>query len=702
MSFLNPLFLMALFAVLLPLVIHLLNLKKPKRIQFSTLAFFKELQKSTIRKIKIKRYLLLLLRLLAVACLAIVLARPFLPPIFGFGGNSKQPAIIALLVDNSISMARVGAKGPLIEQVKTIVDDIVSASGGEDRFLLQVTNGAEFTTSVLSKSQVASRLEQLDVNASGNYATPRLLQLTQAVNESQFQNKKIFIISDGQIQTDEALGAAVKEIPETISTTFVKLENVAVQNTYIENVSSPTSMVGKGTPYQLQAQVTNGGNVLAANQFLSLQVEGTTLGQYPIELTPGETQSFSFTLIPEKTGSLNGELIIEGDDFTHDNNYFFSIEVPDKRQILLVREDASAMQSFSFTQLVLDAPEQADAQLQYKRIDAAELANTQLNEYDAIILEGINRIPEYAFDRIQEFVQSGKGVMLFPSQNADINNYNEFLSLFNAGKIGGIVGDYGSTKMVATGDEILQDHPIFTGLFEQGDDEQLLFATPDIYYYYKLEAPSVGSGLNLITLNSKDPLVREKQFGQGKIIISAIGNGPDWSNFPVKALYAPFYYRSILYAASSQSGGFVAHTLGNKFVWEGDLNASSTKITANAQEITVVPQNLGGRIKIEYPAQEWESGWVEVSDGEKSYSIAANLPSNESNFLDQGSLDTLLASTANANFVDASTMDAQQLSESIKSSGFGKEVWLWFMLAGILLLIIESLVSIYFKAETIT
>lgn len=147
---------------------------------------------------------------------------------------------------------------------------------------------------------MVSRLEQLDVNASGNYTTTRLLQLTQAVNESQFQNKKIFIISDGQILADEALGASVKEIPETISTTFVKLENVAVQNTYIENISSPTSMVGMGTPYQLQAQVTNGGNVLAANQFLSLQVEGTTLGQYPIELKPGETQSFSFTLIPEK------------------------------------------------------------------------------------------------------------------------------------------------------------------------------------------------------------------------------------------------------------------------------------------------------------------------------------------------------------------------------------------------------------------
>ncbi|HBQ61566.1 MAG TPA: hypothetical protein DD671_18635, partial [Balneolaceae bacterium] len=106
MSFLNPLFLFALVAVGLPLLIHLLNLRRPQKVSFSTLAFFRELKNTTIKRIRIKRYLLLILRLLAIACLALVLARPFLPPALSGGGSAQAPALNAVLLDNSISMSR--------------------------------------------------------------------------------------------------------------------------------------------------------------------------------------------------------------------------------------------------------------------------------------------------------------------------------------------------------------------------------------------------------------------------------------------------------------------------------------------------------------------------------------------------------------------------------------------------------------------
>ena len=89
MSFLNPIFLLALLAVGLPLVIHLLNLRKPKRVKFSTIAFFNELKQTTIQKIKLKRWLLLALRFLAITCLAMVLARSFFAAFFWFGEFSE-------------------------------------------------------------------------------------------------------------------------------------------------------------------------------------------------------------------------------------------------------------------------------------------------------------------------------------------------------------------------------------------------------------------------------------------------------------------------------------------------------------------------------------------------------------------------------------------------------------------------------------
>ena len=163
MSFLSPLFLFALLAIGIPLIIHLLNLKRPQKVAFSSLFFFKELQKTTIRKIKIKRYLLLLVRLLAITCLALVLARPYLPPGL-VDGDSNSAALHVVLLDNSISMERIGEKGPLLEQAKSIITELEASSKDIDRFIFQTTNGEEQFTSVIGHSQLLRRLEETKIS----------------------------------------------------------------------------------------------------------------------------------------------------------------------------------------------------------------------------------------------------------------------------------------------------------------------------------------------------------------------------------------------------------------------------------------------------------------------------------------------------------------------------------------------------------
>src|SRR6056297_146677 len=99
MNFLNPFFLFGLFAVAIPVIIHLINLRRPQKVSFSTLSFFNELRKSTIRRIRIKQYLLMALRALAVLFLALALARPFLPPTLTGTSSSAEPKAVAIMVD---------------------------------------------------------------------------------------------------------------------------------------------------------------------------------------------------------------------------------------------------------------------------------------------------------------------------------------------------------------------------------------------------------------------------------------------------------------------------------------------------------------------------------------------------------------------------------------------------------------------------
>ena len=317
MSFLSPLFLIAISAVGLPLIIHLLNLKRPQRVQFSTLAFFKELQKTTIRKIRIKRYLLLLLRLLAIACLALVLARPFLPPGLSGSANSQAPALNAILIDNSISMSRIGDKGPLIEQARSIIKSIEASSKDDDRFILQVTNGAAQYSTIIGHNQLLRRIEEIDIVPAGNYTIERIRNLYEVLNEAPYQNKRLFILGDGQSSQFEG------DFPEpgngSITTSYINLGDVTVQNTVVTNLESSTNMIGAGLPVNLTVTVENKGAVPIANQFVSLEFSGNLVGQYSLSMESNSSKSFSFEVAPQSIGSTNGKVIIEGDEFPQDN-----------------------------------------------------------------------------------------------------------------------------------------------------------------------------------------------------------------------------------------------------------------------------------------------------------------------------------------------------------------------------------------------
>ncbi len=696
MSFLSPLFLIAISAVGLPLIIHLLNLRRPQRVRFSTLAFFNELQKTTIRKIRIKRYLLLLLRLLAIACLAIVLARPFLPPGLGGSANSQAPSLNAIIIDNSISMSRIGGQGPLLEQAKEIVKSIESSSKESDRFIIQVTNGeAQFNT-IVGHSQLLRRIDEIEISNSGNYSSERIEALYQIIEDAPYENKRLFVISDGQ-QSQVSNQDISNNDNRTIASTFINLGKVEVQNTVITGLESSTNMIGVGLPVNLSVTVQNNGEVPIANQFVSLEFLGTLVGQYSLSLEAGSSKTFTFEAIPDKVGSSTGKVFIEGDEFTADNEFYFVIEVPETRRILWVKESTSTNSLISYIGVMLEASGENDAQLIYEEADAEILGTSNISEYDAIILDGINEVPEFAFSNLLNFVQEGKGVIFFPSENGNIRNYNEFLRQYNVGSFEGIQGEYSSFNSIAKGDQLQEDHPIFSGLFEKENSESLRIANPNVYYYYKMKPSTSPGGFNILILNNEDPLIREKRFGEGRLIVSAIGNNPGWSNFAVKPLYAPFYYRMLLYAASSDEGGFSNHILGDIFEWKGSIDVDNSIISANNENVIPETRVTSTGVAITYPAENWTPGWVTVSDSERKYSVGVNFERNESDFI-QIEEDRQLEGFT---YVDASELGGESLDNEIRASGFGKEIWSWFMLAGLILLVLESLVSILYKAETI-
>ena len=141
MTFLNPVILFGLLAASIPILIHLLNLRKLKKIEFSTLQFLKELQKNKIRKIKFKQWLLLALRVLIILCIVTAFARPTLVGVSIGGTTSAAKTTAVFLLDDTFSMSVVDQEGSYFNQAKeTIKKLLIQFEEGDEVGLILVSH----------------------------------------------------------------------------------------------------------------------------------------------------------------------------------------------------------------------------------------------------------------------------------------------------------------------------------------------------------------------------------------------------------------------------------------------------------------------------------------------------------------------------------------------------------------------------------
>jgi len=706
MNFLNPLFLLGLLAVAVPVIIHLINLQRPQKVAFSTLSFFNELRKSTIRRIRIKQYLLLALRTLAIFFLALALARPFLPPTITGSVSSGESRSVAILIDNSASMSRVGTDGPLIEQAKDIVDRIIRNGGSDDKFLLKTTNINDASNrGFVSANQAITELNDITSVNRGHYTEDQFKGIYEQLKETPGNQSVLYIVSDGQVSQFSSLEEIELEKSEekSISVQLIKLEKAKQQNVAIKSVSLESQLLSPGSPITLSVELENTGDAAVANQFLSLQVKGEITGQYETSLEPGASKDFLFEIVPDEVGYLSGQILLEGDEVNFDNTRHFVVHIPRQRSILLVNNNQESSSLSSYIAPALEAARQTNARILFEEKQMDEIGQGIWKDYDGLILNGLNNIPAYWHQELRQYVQDGGGVLFFPSEQGGIKSYNQFFSLFNAGRFDNVMGEYGSFETIAKMGELEEGHPVLDGIFNKEENEQIRVDLPSLFYYYHYEPVSSSNNLTLLKAANGDVLLTEQRFGEGMLLISTLGADPGWSNFPVNPLFAPLYYRTILYASSPERGGLMQHQLGNPFEWIEPISETDITLSINETDYKPELQRQANGMKIVYDGKEWEPGILEISAGDQEILVAVNQNIMESYFdtLDQEQWQNMLDDKVYmSEIITASDLSTDKLDEQLRTSVFGKEIWNWFIWIALLFLITETLITRLYKAES--
>ncbi|MEO6303063.1 MAG: BatA domain-containing protein, partial [Bacteroidia bacterium] len=320
MMFVYPAFLWALAAVAIPVIIHLFNFRRYKKVHFTNVKFLKELQHQSKSKSRLREILVLITRCLAIACLVVAFCQPVLQDKNTVVSNTEAKAI-SIYIDNSFSMENINKQGPLLETAKAKAKEIIKAFGNGDKFQI-ITNDFEGKHQRFnSKEDAINVVDEVKVSSAVRAFSDVLKRQSEFLSSSNLANQKIYALTDAQQST---FNLSEIQNDTSVKVTIGVLKANETNNIYIDSCWFETPLQQKGFIQKLHANIVNYGNVNleigSAKLFLNKQQ--IAISSFSVEANSKKEIQFTFECKQE--GINYGSIKIEDFPITFDDEFFFA------------------------------------------------------------------------------------------------------------------------------------------------------------------------------------------------------------------------------------------------------------------------------------------------------------------------------------------------------------------------------------------
>ena len=697
MTFLNPLILFGLIASTIPIILHLLNLRKLRKIEFSSLMFLKELQKNKIRKVKIKQILLLIIRTLIIMLIVLSFSRPVIKGyLSGFGSHAKTSVVI--LLDDSYSMSGSDENGSYFSQAKEAATNIIGMmEEGDD---ITIIRTSELPNVVIRQSQNFRNAEQAirESIVSSKFASlPMAMNLvSEVLLESKNYNKEIYLISDNQrvnYLIDEKDKTTRQLFDNNTRLYIIDVGNKTMSNFAVDNVEIGNRIFEKEKPVNLKINVRSYDG--SYNGLVSLYVNGKRVNQKSLDAQSSGRIGMSF--IPHQTGFVDGYVEIEDDELPKDNRFYFSFYIPEKINVLLTGNEPS---DYEFLKLALSALADSHIDSSANRLFNIttkvnnSFASINLSSFDMIIFTGANSLTQSDLSRVKSFMEAGGGVIFYPSRKYDSVSTENFFSFFNLGQQSLLTG-------ATSFEKIDYDHPLFLDLFEEspGLPKKKEIESPQIVKH--LECKKSNKARTIIELSNLAPFLFEQSVSPGKILVYALNPSLEWSDFPFKGVFIPVTYKSLFYVSNKHASGF-AMRVGESADIVLPASTSMVLRGTNGEEEKILLQQSGITNYYHFAGTSESGIYSFYSSGEKIKSIPVNMLSMESN-PEKASEKEILSYLNVINMEERYKYlkSTENISVFLQETRYGVELWKQLLLLALLLVICEMLLARNSKKELV-
>ncbi|WP_299707027.1 BatA domain-containing protein [uncultured Pontibacter sp.] len=664
MAFLYPSFLWALAAIAIPIILHLIQLRRAKRIEFSNVKFIQVSKDLTASQRNLKELLILISRILFIFFLVLAFAQPYIP-----ASESIQPvdaSQVTIAIDNSLSMQNVHANEDLslltvaTDQAKRVLDLFPSTAA------VSINSNANYNRSpTVTAGEAVHVLDQLD------YSTRPFIK-RQAVTSDRSSAEHVFLFSDFQKSLFEP--ALFNSLDSSRFYHLVPVKAGAVENVFIDSVYLADEFVRSGTEGTLYVRLYNAGDKAVPDCPVRLVIDNVQTAALSIDLPAKQVTEAAIGFTIRGEGTKRAVVEVEDYPVEFDNAYYFVLAPSNK---LLITEVTNSNDS------PLQRLYQNEPLFETLRFSASNIDYPRLTASNLVVLQGLSDIPAALVPTLSEFVKNGGTLVVVPSASEQGNSY---LSLMQSLSIPASFSSASATSSKTSLAIPNRDNPFFSTIFSEYDPKmQMPAATRSLVWS--------RSSDDIMKYRGGAPFLSRFDRGQGQVYLMAAPLQASLNELVNHALFVPVMYRLAIssYKQEQQLAYRISDVSLSVPVQEQIGSEGIFKLVMDSAAFIPEQQIRGGNLVFNMPPDLEEAGFYDLFLQDTPVATFAFNYNKQESLLDQFSPDELKSflGTDRPNVQVYDYNDSFSMKGEFEKRFFGVKLWKYCLILCLIFLMAE-------------
>ena len=667
MNFLAPAFLYGLAAIGIPIIIHLVELRRAKKVFFTNVAFIREVKNITASHRRLKQFLILMCRIGFIIFLVLCFAQPFLPTANSISRNTNESKIF---IDNSFSMQNEPdiPGSTLLELALSHCKKVIQAVGNNGRFGYFDHSGFSSVYNDYTSPKLLDKLDGVAFSSASKSFSSVLAGLASSADApynalvySDFQ-KKAFQSSD------------FKNLDKNQNFYFVHLKGTAEHNVFVDSLVLEDEFIRVNQTNKLRVRLRNSGNNNIQNCNVKFFIGAQQVSALSVNIAAKETASFVLNFRLDNKELQPCRLVIQDFPVEFDNTYYFTLQA--SPPVVIV--DVSDRRGVETERLYTNEP-----LFQYQLVSPSRFNYTLLNNANLVILNGLTQTTPAFAENLRKFVRDGGNVVFIPGEN-EKNDQAAFLQRLGLGQV---------RKLAVAAEPVQKElaqpekhNPFFDGIFESEQKRLVMPKSAPVLHWNR-------STNDLLEFRDKNKFLSSFRDGNGLVYLFASPFTEKYSDFPNHALFVPVMYKLAIESYHNQQD--LAYSLGAanlSFPVSSGGNKEVYRLMKDSLEYVPQQQVRDGRLVFSVPAEMNEPGiYSLVSGQDKLGSLAFNFDKKESDldFYTADEIKDMAGNGANVHVLEAS--DEIAIKKLFSPENLGTQLWKYCLILCLLFALTEIL-----------